>query len=72
MVTTDQFHLSDEVYFELQRCYGDKYVARREGQAIASAASYRELSEQLRRLAVVDRESIIIEFIEPPDAINVY
>ncbi len=58
-------------YAVLQERYGGRYVARRDGEIIASAETYDQLSDQLEG-ATVDWASLIIEYIEPADSIGVY
>jgi len=58
-------------YATLQQLYGGRYVARRDGEVVASAESYDELIEQLERPAP-DWNQIIIEYVEPADTVCVY
>jgi hypothetical protein len=58
-------------YASLQERYGGRYVARRNGEVIASAETYNELSDQLEEAAVQWAE-LIIEYVEPRDSIRVY
>jgi len=58
-------------YAELQRLYGGRYVARRDGEVIATAETYDELGEQLHR-AGVEWTELIIEYVEPAHVVCVY
>jgi hypothetical protein len=58
-------------YASLQERYGGRYVARHNGEVIASAETYNELSDQLEEAAVQWAE-LIIEYVEPRDSIRVY
>ncbi len=58
-------------YALLQQRYGGRYVARRDGEVIASGDTYDELSDQLEK-AVVDWGEIIIEYVEPANIVCVY
>ena len=58
-------------YQELQRRYGGRCVALRDGAIIASADSYDALSEQLDRVGAVWAE-LTIDYVEPATAIRVY
>lgn len=52
-----------------QRC-GGRYVVRRDGDVIASAETYDELSEQLEGTAA-EWGKLTIEYVEPPTAVHV-
>jgi hypothetical protein len=56
---------------EFQRRYGGRYVASVDGKVIVSGATYRDLSEQLDRVAV-KWDDLIIEYVEPPTSVSVY
>jgi predicted GNAT family acetyltransferase len=58
-------------YSELQRLHGGRYVAQRDGEVIASAGTYDELSQQLEK-ATVDWTEVLIEYVEPADVVCVY
>ena len=58
-------------YAELQQRYGGRYVARRDGEVIASAETYDELSEQLEE-AAVEWSQLLIEYVEPANITCVY
>ena len=58
-------------YAQLQQQYGGRYVARRDGEVIANAETYDELSEQLEATAV-EWGKLIIEYVEPPQIVCVY
>lgn len=58
-------------YAQLQQLYGGRYVARRDGDVVASAEGYDQLLEQLDR-AGVDWDHMIIEYVEPADVVCVY
>ena len=57
-------------YMTLQQHYGGKYVAKRNGEVIASAETYDELSDQLER-PDMDWEGVVIGYIVPADVIRV-
>ena len=63
--------MTDAEYFELQEHYGGQYVARRDAEVIASAATYEELSERLKTTDLGWTE-FVIEYIEPVDRIRAY
>jgi hypothetical protein len=56
---------------ELQRRYGGRYVASFDGRVIVSGVTYRDLSEQLDRVAV-NWDGLVIEYVEPPTSVSVY
>lgn len=58
-------------YALLQQRYGGRFVARRDGEVVASADTYDELSDQLEE-AVVEWAGLIIEYVEPLNSIGVY
>ena len=58
-------------YQKLQERYGGRFVARREGQVIASAETYDELSNQLQG-AETNWVGLVIEYVEPADKVSVY
>lgn len=58
-------------YAQIQQLYGGRYVARREGEVVASADTYDQLVDQLDR-AAVDSVDLIIEYVEPADVVCVY
>jgi hypothetical protein len=58
-------------YPQLQKLYSGCFIAHQDNQVLADAPTYEELCQQLRRLDV-DRENLVIEYIEPADAIHVY
>ncbi len=57
-------------YMTLQEHYGGKYVAMRDGEVIASADTFDELSDQLGR-PDVDRQGLEIDYVERIDVIRV-
>ena len=63
--------MADVDYVQLQHQYGGRYVARREGEVVASAETYDALIDQLEA-AGVDSTDLIIEYIEPADTVCVY
>jgi len=63
--------MADIDYTLLQRHYGGRFVARRDGKVIASAETYDELSDQLEGSAV-EWQRIIIEYVEPINIVGVY
>jgi polysaccharide deacetylase 2 family uncharacterized protein YibQ len=58
-------------YAQLQQQYGGRYVARRNGEVIASAQTYDELCDQLEK-ATVNWDELIIEYVEPAHIVCVY
>ena len=58
-------------YVQLQQQYGNRYVAWRDGEVIASAETYDELSNHLENL-VTEWDKLIIEYIEPTHVVCVY
>jgi hypothetical protein len=48
-----------------------RYIARRGGDVIATAATYDELSDQLDQ-AAVPWSDLLIEYVGPTDRIHVY
>jgi hypothetical protein len=58
-------------YTQLQQRYGGQYIARRDGEVIASAATYDALSDTLDHLAVA-WEHLVIEYVEPVGSVRVY
>ena len=62
--------MSEIDYMTLQEHYGGKYVATRDGEVIASAETYDELSNQLERLDM-DLDGVVIGYSVPADVILV-
>jgi hypothetical protein len=58
-------------YISLQQRYGGRYIARRDEQVIADAASYDELIDNLEN-AMIDWSKIIIEYVEPANIVCIY
>jgi hypothetical protein len=58
-------------YTHLQQRYGGQYIARRDGEVIASAQTYDALSDALEHLPVT-WEDIVIEYVEPVGSVRVY
>jgi hypothetical protein len=58
-------------YTHLQQHYGGQYIARQDGEVIASAETYDALSDTLENLPVA-WESLIIEYVEPVGSVRVY
>jgi Tfp pilus assembly protein PilP len=58
-------------YVELQRLYGGRYVAQRDGRVIAAAETYDDLSKRLQD-GTVDWSELLIEYVEPLDVVCVY
>lgn len=56
---------------KLQERYGGQYVACRDGQVIANAPTYDELSDHLDALGA-EGDDLIIEYVEPVASIRVY
>jgi len=66
--------MTDFDYVQFQRQYGGRYIARRDGEIIASAETYDALSDRLDGMAVAWDKIIIeyIEYIEPVSGVRVY
>jgi hypothetical protein len=58
-------------YRDLQRLYGGRYVAQRDGKVIAAAETYDDLSKQLED-AATEWSGLLIEYIEPHDVVRIY
>ncbi len=58
-------------YPQLQKLYGGRFVGHQDDQVLADAPTYEELCQKLKRLDI-DWEKLVIEYIEPADAIHVY
>ena len=58
-------------YAKLQRRYGGKFIARRDGEVLASATTYRALLSAINKRQL-DRRLLIIGYISPKDAICIY
>lgn len=63
--------VSEINYLELQRRYGGRYIARRDGEVIASAPTFDELADLLEQRGTPWGQ-LIIEFIERADTVGVY
>ncbi len=63
--------MADIDYVQLQQHYGGRYIARRDTEVIANAATYDELSDQLEGMAVVWQQ-LVIEYVEPVSSVRVY
>jgi hypothetical protein len=63
--------MADTGYAQFQRQYGERYIARHDGQIIASAETFDALSDHPDGMAV-EWDKIIIEFIEPVSSVCVY
>ncbi|MEA2642048.1 MAG: hypothetical protein QOF51_3442 [Chloroflexota bacterium] len=58
-------------YIELQRQFGGRYIASRDGDVVESAPTYDDLVERLERNNV-RWEGLVIQFVEPMDTVGVY
>ncbi len=58
-------------YVDLQRQYGGRFVAHRDGEVVASAESFDDLIDLLERMEA-DWAELIIEYVESADCIHVY
>jgi hypothetical protein len=56
---------------ELHYRFGGRLVALRGDEVMASAVTHEKLIQELARLGV-DRRDVIIEFVEPANAICIY
>lgn len=63
--------MSEVDYARLPERYSGCYVARRDGEDVASAETCDELSDELESLAVEWGE-LMIEYVEPPNVVSVY
>jgi len=57
-------------YPQLQKKYGGKFIARRDGEVIASAKTSKALWDKVRDK--VGSPQMLIEYIEPKGAICIY
>ena len=62
--------MADVDYTHLQQGYGGQYIARQEGEVLAHATTYEDLSALVDALA--GGEDLVIEYIEPAESIRVY
>ena len=58
-------------YARLQRRYGGKFIARHDGEVLASGASYRALLQAIRKRRL-KRQDVIVGYVPPKDAICIY
>ena len=63
--------MADVDYMELQRRYAGRYIARRNGEVVASAETYDELSERLDE-ARLNWGELLLEYVEPATVVGVY
>lgn len=63
--------MSDLDYAKLQRRYGGRYVARRDGEVVADAETYDQLSARLEA-AALRWSDLVIEYVEPVGIVGVY
>lgn len=63
--------MTEKPYTELQEKYAGLFVARKEGNVVATGRSHKELVENLKRLGI-ERKDLTFEFIEPTDALSIY
>lgn len=63
--------MAETDYAWLQQQYGGRYVAQRDGEVVASAETYDELSDQLEG-AAMEWGELIIEYVEPAHIVCVY
>ena len=63
--------MADIDYVQLQQQYGGCYIARRDGEVVASAETYDALSDQLDGMPVA-WEQLVIEYVEPIASVRVY
>lgn len=62
-------------YAELQLRYGGQYVARRDGEVVASAESYEKLIARVRERVETGSlawSDIVIEYVDPATVIAIY
>lgn len=58
-------------YPQIQQRYGGQYIARRDGEILASAPTYDALSDLVDALATGGAD-LIIEYVEPVASVRVY
>ena len=58
-------------YTQLQQQYGSHYMAWRDGEVIASAETYDELSDRFEGI-VIEWDKLIIAYVEPAHLVCVY
>lgn len=58
-------------YAKLQRRYGGKFVARQDGNVLASATTYRGLLQAIRKRHL-NRQELIAGYVPPKDTICIY
>jgi hypothetical protein len=63
---SDVHHIPNETYWELQRRFGGRFVARRGAEVVVSAERFDWLIDALSEVGV-DRLSLLIEYVEPAD-----
>jgi Family of unknown function (DUF5678) len=63
--------MSDIDYVQLQQRFSGRYIARCDGEVIASAETYDALSDRLDSMSVA-WEKLVIEYIEPVSSVRVY
>jgi hypothetical protein len=63
-------HVTLPDYDALQKRFGDRFIARRGDNVVASAETYDELLDALERMAVA-RRGLIIEYVSPSDRVHV-
>ena len=64
-------HLTTISYAKLQRRYGGKFIARHDGQILASGTTYRTLLQAMRKRRL-KRQDVIVGYVPPKDAICIY
>ena len=62
--------MNPQFYTQLQKRYGGKFIARLNGQVIASAKTSRSLFNKI--ISRLGNRKLIIEYIEPKGAICTY
>jgi hypothetical protein len=63
--------VTEEDRTQLQRRHGGRYVACRDGEVVASAETYDELSDQLDA-AAIEWSRVVIEYVEPTNRVGAY
>ena len=58
-------------YDELQKRFGGRFIARRADEVVASAETYDELLDTLKRMGA-ERTGLVVEYVYPSDRVHVF
>lgn len=58
-------------YATLQRHYGGKFIARKNGKVLASGTTYQQLLQAIRKQQL-NRRRVIVGYVPPKGAICIY